>query len=78
MLIAMRRQNLPNVMVGFKSEDKNLAFRGKKQYAENRNFTARAKSNRKVRCAFFCIHFDDIMEVVNYDLITCSSVAYCL
>ena len=67
-MIAIPRQKLPNVMAGFKSEDKNLAFRVTKQFAENRNFTARAQSNRNLCVSFFYIHCDDIMEVVNYDL----------
>ena len=67
-VIAIPCQKLPNVMTGFKSEDNNLAFRVKNVFAENRNFTARAQSNRNVCSVFFCIHCEDIMEVVNYDL----------
>ena len=39
-------------MAGFKSEDNKLAFKVKKQFAENWNFTARAESNRKKCYAF--------------------------
>ena len=68
MVIAIPRQKLPNVMVGFKSEDKYQAFRVKKQFGENRNYIACARSSRKVCFAFFCIHCDDSMEVANHDL----------
>ena len=60
MVTAIPRQRLPTVMAGFKSDDKHLAFRVKRLFAENRNFTARGQSNRKVCASFFCIHIEDI------------------
>ena len=68
-MIAIPRQRLPRVMAGFKSEDKQLAFKVKKQFAESRNFTHRGQSNRKVCSSFVCLHLDDVMELVQFDLL---------
>ena len=43
----------------------------KKQFVESRNCIVRAESCRKVSSAFFCIHCEDIMKVVNHDLQYC-------
>ena len=68
MAIAIPRERLPTVMAGFKSDDKHLAFRVKRLFAENRNFTARGQSNRKVCASFFCIHIEDMLELIEFDL----------
>ena len=56
------------MMAGFKSDDKHLAFRVKRLFAENRNITACGQSNRKVCASFFCIHIEDILELIEFDL----------
>ena len=67
MVIAIPRQRLPTVMAGFKSDDKHLAFRVKSLFAENRNFTARGQSNRKVCAAFLRIRVEDMLELIEFD-----------
>ena len=67
MVIAIPRQRLPTVMAGFKSEDKHLAFRVKRLFAENRNFTARGQSNRKVCASFLRIRIEDMLELIEFD-----------
>ena len=54
LVIAILRQTLSVGMVGFNSEDKQLAFRVKKHFVERWNFTTRGQSSRKVR--FFVMH----------------------
>ena len=68
-MIAISRQKLPKVMAGFKSEDKQLAFRVKKQVAESPNCIPRGQSNRNVCSFLFWLHLDDVMELIKFDLL---------
>ena len=67
-MIAIPKEKLPNAMAGFKSVDKNLVYRVKRLFAENRNYVARAQCCRKVCSAIWCIHCEDSIDVLNYDL----------
>ena len=68
-VIATPRLRLPPAMQGFKTEDKVLSFRLKTMFAENRNYIARAQSNKRVSSNFwFCIHVENIFELIWFDL----------
>ena len=56
-------------MAGFKTEDKRLAFRVKTTFAESRNYVARTQCNRKVSTNFYCVHLNDVLELLEFDLL---------
>ena len=69
MVLAIPRQTLPAVMLGFKSEDRQLAFRVEKRFVESQNFTTTCQSHRKLRVSFYCIHTDDSLEFIEFELL---------
>ena len=58
------------MMVGFKRENVNLAFRVKQLHAESKNFTARHQSSKRVSSSFYCVHIDNNIALINFDRTT--------
>ena len=62
-------------LAGFRSKDKQLAFRVKGQFADNKNYTPRSQACNRVSSALFCIHLEDVMLLIILDL-ACGSVFF--